>query len=409
MQKKVKYLFSILIMILFFSCSKSSDNDLPSLADEDDVCTAMDDSKFMKWCYENYDVNGDGKVSKIEAAAVREFKVGSSKSFSSVKGLEYFTGVEYLDIGGTFTDLELRHMPNLKTLSITSAVNIFDLRNNSFLTKIKLTNVNVMKVLGNDINKIIAENPFSKIIGFEKLSNPEISLWGVFYFDELDLANIEIQHSGLLIVKNLTISIRENNRYSSNGMDEDVIFNGDTYHHYKNHNVLWQTINPIKPINNSESLEGTWAGNMYISSSLDGRNYDATSTEVTFLRDPFTYTTGSGYWVDYYSGAPWNYVAFHIDWSVNNDVIRIYFREEGTRIEIRNYRLNNDNFVGTMYDSGKLVDFELYNVYHPFSYWDDYRWGYDSWYNYYSYLARTRTSIDETNKEKNIPIRLIHK
>jgi hypothetical protein len=159
----------------------------------------------------------------------------------------------------------------------------------------------------------------------------------------------------------------------------------------------------------ADTLEGTWTGNMYISSEWDGRYYDATSTEVTFLRDPFTFTSGSGYWVDYYSNAPWDYVANHIDWNVNNGVIRIYFREERTSIEIRDYRLNNHRFVGTIYDNGNFVDFELYNVSRPNSYWDDYRWGYDSWYDDYYYWARTRTSIDETNKEKSIPIRLIHK
>ena len=160
----------------------------------------------------------------------------------------------------------------------------------------------------------------------------------------------------------------------------------------------------------ADTLEGTWSGNMYISSEWDGRYYDATSTEITFLIDPFRFTKGSGYWVDYYRNAPWgNYVANHINWSVSNGVIYVYFVEDGDRIEIRDYRLSHNRFVGTIYDAGQIVDFDLYCVDRPSDYWDDYRWGYDSWYNYYSYWARTRTSIDETNKEKNIPIRLIHK
>lgn len=157
----------------------------------------------------------------------------------------------------------------------------------------------------------------------------------------------------------------------------------------------------------ADTLEGTWTGNMYISSEWDGRYYDATSTEVTFLRDPFTFTSGSGYWVDYYSNAPWDYVANHIDWNVNNGVIRIYFREERTSIEIRDYRLNNHRFVGTIYDNGNFVDFELYNVSRPNSYWDDYRWGYDSWYDDYYYWSRTRSGDADSTKVIEKPKRIV--
>ena len=157
----------------------------------------------------------------------------------------------------------------------------------------------------------------------------------------------------------------------------------------------------------ADTLEGTWTGNMYISSSWNNRYYDATSTEVTFLRDPFAFTSGSGYWVDYYSNAPWDYVANHIDWTVNNGVIRVYFREERTEIEIRNFRLNHNRFVGTIFDNGNFVDFELYNVSRPYSYWDDYRWGYDSWYDDYYYWARTRSTDGDSTKVIEKPKRVV--
>jgi len=140
------------------------------------------------------------------------------------------------------------------------------------------------------------------------------------------------------------------------------------------------------------TLEGTWRGNMYVSSSYDGYTYDATSTEITFLRDPYTYSSGSGYWVDYYSGAPWDYVANHIDWTVSNGIIRIYFVEEGTSVDIRDYRLSDNRFIGTIYEGDHFVDFELYHVSSPN--WSDYDyWGYDGWYDYY---ARTRADNDST-------------
>ena len=80
----------------------------------------------------------------------------------------------------------------------------------------------------------------------------------------------------------------------------------------------------------ANTLEGTWSGNMYISTRYDGRVYDATYTEVTFLKNPYAYSSGEGYWVDYYSDAPWDYVANHIEWSVDYGTINVRQREIGT-------------------------------------------------------------------------------
>lgn len=65
---------------------------LPALPDPNDVCSAMDDIDFMAYCYENFDVNKDGKVSTVEAAAVREmYDIGIVRS---IKGIEYFPNLE---------------------------------------------------------------------------------------------------------------------------------------------------------------------------------------------------------------------------------------------------------------------------------------------------------------------------
>ena len=80
----------------------------------------------------------------------------------------------------------------------------------------------------------------------------------------------------------------------------------------------------------AKTLEGTWKGDMYISSEWDGHYYNATYTEVTFLKDPYAFSSGTGYWVDYYSDAPWDYVANHIDWRVDLGDIHVKFIEEAT-------------------------------------------------------------------------------
>ena len=149
----------------------------------------------------------------------------------------------------------------------------------------------------------------------------------------------------------------------------------------------------------ANTLEGTWRGNMYISSRYDGRVYDATYSEVTFLKDPYAYSSGKGYWVDYYSDAPWDYIANHIDWTVDFGTIKVYFVEEDTYVTIRDYHLDNVYFYGTINDSGRPVDFQLEHV--SGRNWNSYRWGYDSWY----VGTRSGDSTDTTKVEK--PVRFV--
>ena len=136
------------------------------------------------------------------------------------------------------------------------------------------------------------------------------------------------------------------------------------------------------------TLEGTWKGNMYVNTYYNGNTYYATATEITFLRDPYRYSSGDGYWVDYYSRAPWDYVANHIRWTVNYGRIRVYFIEEGTELEIYNYRLNDNRFTGYIAEYDNDVEFSLYHVSSPN--WNNYRWGYDSWYDGYYWSRETR-------------------
>ena len=145
----------------------------------------------------------------------------------------------------------------------------------------------------------------------------------------------------------------------------------------------------------ADGLEGTWSGDMYVSSYYDGRDYYATYSEITFSIDPFRFTKGSGYWVDYYSGAPWDYVANHISWRVDNGNITVYFREDGTSVVISDYHLSDSHFSGYIADGDNDVHFSLTHIASPN--WDNYSyWGYDGWY-YDSYWARqTRAANGDT-------------
>ncbi len=86
---------------------------LSDLGDVDYVCIKMTDLDFMRYCYENFDVNGDAKVSMYEANAVKEITCNTA---------EDFTGIEYF--------------PNLESFESTSA-KYLDLKYNAQLSDIK--------------------------------------------------------------------------------------------------------------------------------------------------------------------------------------------------------------------------------------------------------------------------------
>lgn len=123
------------------------------------------------------------------------------------------------------------------------------------------------------------------------------------------------------------------------------------------------------------TMEGTWRGNMQIE-DWDGASY--IDSEITFLKDPYTYSEGTGLWVDYYSGAPWDYVPTHIEWYVKYGTIYIYFVEDDASVEIRHYNLTANHFSGEFYDGYKTVTFNLRNTSRRYE--GDYNWSGNHYY-----------------------------
>lgn len=134
----------------------------------------------------------------------------------------------------------------------------------------------------------------------------------------------------------------------------------------------------------ADTLWGTWEGDMYVSSEYNGQVYDATYSVIQFDRNNGSYASGTGYWIDYYSNAPWDYVANHITWEVYNGCIHVYFIEEGSSLDIYNYWLDYDYFNGCIYNGyGQQVDFSLQKTGVPT--WSNFYYGYDYWLDgYYS-------------------------
>ncbi len=159
----------------------------------------------------------------------------------------------------------------------------------------------------------------------------------------------------------------------------------------------------------ARTLEGTWEGDMYVTTYYNNYYYDASYSEVCFLRDPYRYSSGTGYWVDYYDQGYWggyNYIANHIEWSVDFGTIHIRFVEDGDYVDIYDYALDDAYFTGYINSgNGNRLKFNLRHVSSPN--WNNYRWGYDDYYYdpyYYSNgnnLGMQRAkAVDGATKEK---------
>lgn len=121
-----KLLFIVAAMfaaVSFSSCDKDDDNGggsdfaRPALPDPDDVCSCMDDVVFMKYCYENFDVNKDGKVSKTEANAVTKIDL-TGADVKTLTGIGYFPNLEIINCSNCnrLTTVDLSY--NLKITEI---------------------------------------------------------------------------------------------------------------------------------------------------------------------------------------------------------------------------------------------------------------------------------------------------
>lgn len=83
-----------------------------------DYCEKLEDVEFMRYCYENFDINGDKILSESEANAIRTVNIDSKQSIYSVKGIEYFVNLESFQAynATALRTLDLSKNTNLRTI-----------------------------------------------------------------------------------------------------------------------------------------------------------------------------------------------------------------------------------------------------------------------------------------------------
>ena len=158
MKTKLFWLMAIL-SVISISCDKTSlggdgpgnggnDGPLPELSpleEVDNVCDKMDDLKFMSYCYENFDVNKDGKVSMSEASAVEAIVYHKASSFA---GLEYFNNLKNFESHSVET-VDFRYNSMLETIDCSeSKVTKVDLRYNKNLLTFSFDGCSLLTSIG---------------------------------------------------------------------------------------------------------------------------------------------------------------------------------------------------------------------------------------------------------------------
>lgn len=161
-----------------------TEDTLPELEEVDDVCTKMDDINFTKYCYDKFDVNKDGKVSMKEANAVKV--IFCSSSVVSCAGIEYFSNLELLSIGGIDYGI-FSEEPAIKTLDLcynkclnylyihnAKCIQRLDLRPNTEL-KSAITIQKCIELVSVYLPKSIEKIPTLAFDGCDKLSVVDMS------------------------------------------------------------------------------------------------------------------------------------------------------------------------------------------------------------------------------------------
>ena len=96
-----KLLFLLIFAVVASGCGNDDDADsnrspgLPELPDPNDVCSCMDDRIFRKYCYDNFDIDDDDKISRAEAELVTAIDLTES-DVRSIRGICYFSGLRKL-------------------------------------------------------------------------------------------------------------------------------------------------------------------------------------------------------------------------------------------------------------------------------------------------------------------------
>ena len=211
-------LLFVILAIFSVACQKIED----IVKKDDDICAKMEDIVFMQFCYDNFDVNDDGKVSKSEAEAVSVIDMSSkSKSdyddLKSLKGIEYFTNLKelycshrnvvHVDVSKN-KKLEIIGLgdTNITELDVSRCTNLREL----YLWETKLTELDLSK----NTQLECLDIHYSKIKRLDITNNNKLEEIDYYGSDVIIIKNgkaiatkIELTHDSLLLDEGETLDL----------------------------------------------------------------------------------------------------------------------------------------------------------------------------------------------------------
>lgn len=170
--------------------------------------------------------DGDGKLTKAEAARLKYFTTNSNDEISSLKGLEYFTGLKEIQITNSqITSInELSELTNLESLVLRDNAKLSDISPIAGLTSLKkidlsgcsisdisalaeMTNIEELDVTGNYISNIGNLSGSNFIERLKNLAASSAATGNIVYYDGSQLINKIAFAEGNAITKNMASSV----------------------------------------------------------------------------------------------------------------------------------------------------------------------------------------------------------
>lgn len=133
-----KWFIFIVLPFVFGGCGKDDSegpgNLKPELVYPDDLAERISDSAFLRYCYLNWDKNGDGIIFKAEAVVITNVNC-SGLGISTLAGIEYLPNLTDLDCSdNNLSDLDIRYNEQLVNLNCdNNRLKQLDLTENPYL------------------------------------------------------------------------------------------------------------------------------------------------------------------------------------------------------------------------------------------------------------------------------------
>lgn len=125
--KKIMFTVVFLLTVMGLTKTVKADTVIPK--------AEFEDENFYQYIIENFDTNGDSLLQVSEAEAVTEINlIDVTEKITSIKGIEYFTELQYLDLGISDHETDLNQIKSLEPIRNLNKVISFGISYNSQIT-----------------------------------------------------------------------------------------------------------------------------------------------------------------------------------------------------------------------------------------------------------------------------------